>query len=300
MNKILIIGSKGFIGSACYSYLKLLPENVIYGADVVVDYTDANYFVVDPSNADFREIFRHEKFDWCINCAGAASVPDSFKNPLRDYLLNVNLLVQLLNAIKEENIDCRLIQLSSAAVYGNPQVLPIKEDHVLSPLSPYGIHKKQAEEVCKLYYDYYGISSFVLRIFSAYGSGLKKQLFWDLYTKSQSNDNLTLFGTGKETREFIHVNDVANALNTIIRTGQPGYRVINIANNASITIEKAAKIFLQNIGFNGNTNFNGINRVGDPLYWKADTSLINNLGYQPKISFEDGITDYCKWVKGKE
>jgi dTDP-glucose 4,6-dehydratase/UDP-glucose 4-epimerase len=298
--KILIIGSKGFIGSACYNYFKGQENVDVYGADVVAEYNDPNYFLIDASNADFKEIFKRHQMDWCINCAGAASVPDSFYHPLRDYLLNVHLVVQLLNAIKEENNKCRLIQLSSAAVYGNPGQLPIKEGHLLAPLSPYGFHKKQAEELCKLYVEYFGLNTQVLRVFSAYGTGLKKQLFWDLYKRSQSNENLILFGSGDETREFIHVSDIVRAMHSVITSASEGFRVINIANNDAITIKKAAGTFLQHIGFSGTHSFNGIVRVGDPLYWQADTNLLAGLGYQQTVSFDKGIQDYCKWAKGKE
>src|ERR1700744_2097210 len=144
--KIIIIGSKGFIGSACYLYFANCAGIEAYGADVVAEYNDPNYILIDAINADYKKVFKEHQFDWCINCAGAASVPESFKTPERDYLLNVHHLVSLLNAIKEGNSNCKLIQLSSAAVYGNPQSLPINENHNLAPLSPYGIHKKQAEE----------------------------------------------------------------------------------------------------------------------------------------------------------
>jgi UDP-glucose 4-epimerase len=298
--KVLIIGSKGFIGSACYNYLKKQPGFDVYGADVAAIYDDEKYFIVDSSNADFKEIFKRNQFDWCINCAGAASVPDSFTNPLRDYLLNVHHTVQLLNAIKDENATCKFIQLSSAAVYGNPQVLPITEHHPLKPLSPYGVHKKQAEELCHLYHNYFGLSTYVVRIFSAYGAGLKKQLFWDLYKKTQSAGNLVLLGTGNETREFIHVSDIVNALVAIMLAPNNTNRVINVANNDAITIAQAAGVFLKNIGFTGKVAFNGINRPGDPLYWQADIALLQTLGYRQKTSFEDGIIDYCKWLKEKE
>jgi UDP-glucose 4-epimerase len=298
--KILIIGSKGFIGSACYTYFKGQTDYEVYGADVAVEYDDANYLLIDAINADFKAIFRKYKFDWCINCAGAASVPDSFKHPEKDYLLNVHLLVNILNAIREENISCKLIQMSSAAVYGNPKMLPINETHELGPLSPYEVHKKQAEELCSLYHQYFGVSTYIFRVFSAYGRGLKKQLFWDLFKKSQLQNDIMLFGTGKETREFIHVNDIVNAIQVIINAGKTGFSTINVANNNSVTIETAANVFLNNIGFNGNLNFNGINRTGDPLYWHADDSLLKSLGYQKKVSFEDGIHDYCKWLREKK
>jgi UDP-glucose 4-epimerase len=296
MNKILIIGSKGFIGSVCYSYFKKYPENDVYGADVVVDYNDSNYFLIDASVFDYRELFKQNHFDWCINCAGASLVPDSFINPLRDYFLNVQLVALLLNAIKEEYTDCGFIQLSSAAVYGNPQTLPIKENHILNPLSPYGIHKKQAEELCKLYFEYFGINTSVLRIFSAYGPGLRKQLFWDLHKKAMIKDEITLFGTGLETREFIYVTDIANAIDRVMKTAKYGHKIINIANNDSRTIADAASVFLRNLSFKGTTKFSGENRSGDPLYWSADISLLTSMGYKPQIHFEQGIKEYAKWA----
>jgi dTDP-glucose 4,6-dehydratase/UDP-glucose 4-epimerase len=298
--RILIVGSRGFIGSACYTYLSRQGGIELFGADVVAEYNDPNYFLIDPSNADYKDIFKHHRFDWCINCAGAASVPDSFVHPFRDYLLNVHLPVLLLNAIKDENGDCRLIQLSSAAVYGNPGSLPIREQDELAPLSPYGVHKKQAEELCRLYHEYFGVNAYLLRLFSAYGSGLRKQLFWDLYKKSVSAKDLTLFGTGKETREFIHVNDIASAIHSVIKSARPGFMVVNVANEQAVTIQEAAGVFLKYIGFTGKFTFNGVTRVGDPLYWQADATLLKSLGYRQKTSFEEGIQDYCKWVSGKE
>ncbi|TFF40872.1 NAD-dependent epimerase/dehydratase family protein [Mucilaginibacter psychrotolerans] len=295
--KILVIGSMGFIGKACADFLRKQHGADVYGADVTAVYDDDKYFLIDASNADFKQIFGEHQFDWCINCAGAASVPDSFKHPLRDYLLNVQLVVTLLNAIKDDAPTCKFIQLSSAAVYGNPQALPITEAHTLAPLSPYGIHKKQAEELCALYHQYFGLETYVLRLFSAYGRGLKKQLFWDLHKKSVATDNLTLFGTGNETREFIHVLDIANAVWVLIAYQQPKQRIFNVANSSATTIKYAAESFLQNIEFGGTLNFSGQNREGDPLYWQADTTLLNNLGYHQTISFEDGLTDYCNWLK---
>lgn len=295
--KILIIGSKGFIGSYCYSSLKKSAGAEVYGADVVVDYNDPEYFLVDATNTNFKNIFTRHQFDWCINCAGAASVPDSFMNPERDYLLNVHHLVLLLNAIRTSGGHCKLIQLSSAAVYGTPTVLPVCEQSELNPLSPYGMHKKQAEELCQLYSEHFGVSSSVLRVFSAFGRGLRKQLFWDLYQKISISRDIVLHGTGLETREFIHVSDIANAILAIIRANGCGCQTVNIANGEPLTIRAVAAIFLKEMNFQGQLSFNGTNRAGDPLYWHADTSALHAIGYRQQISFTEGIKDYCKWLK---
>jgi UDP-glucose 4-epimerase len=81
--KIIIIGSKGFIGSNLSNHLRPKKEYLVYGADVLVDYESKNYFLIDQSNADFEDIFNKQNFDICINCSGAASVPDSVTNPQR-------------------------------------------------------------------------------------------------------------------------------------------------------------------------------------------------------------------------
>ena len=194
---ILVIGSKGFIGSHMLQYFKE-KEHMVFGCDVVVDYTQENYFLIDAVNANFKEIFDSNTFDVCINCSGAASVPDSIIHPMRDFELNVNNVFKLLDAIRKQQPSCKFINLSSAAVYGNPAVLPVKEDAALLPVSPYGLHKQMAESVLREFYTQFNISTLSLRIFSVYGPGLQKQLFWDLYRKMKTNPNeITVLGMEK-------------------------------------------------------------------------------------------------------
>ena len=169
MNKFLIIGSKGFIGSHLKTYLEKKNYEV-WGADVIIDYVNKErYFLVDASNASFHPIFEKEKFDVCVNCSGAASVPDSLENPLRDFHLNVSNTFKLLDAIKTYSPFCKFINLSSAAVYGNPLSLPIREKDKAIPISPYGFHKLMSEKICEEFYRFFGIQTCSLRIFSAYG-----------------------------------------------------------------------------------------------------------------------------------
>ncbi|OIQ30638.1 MAG: dTDP-glucose 4,6-dehydratase [Bacteroidetes bacterium MedPE-SWsnd-G2] len=291
---ILIIGSKGFIGSYCVEYFS--KNNKVYQCDVVTDYAANNYFVVDATNADYTEIFESEKFDVCINCSGAASVPDSLTKPLRDFTLNVVNVYKQLDAIRRFNPDCKYINLSSAAVYGNPQYLPIDENHPLKPISPYGFNKKNAEEVCKLYHENYNIKTCSLRIFSAYGNGLKKQLFWDLYKKSIGNHEISLFGTGKESRDFIHVMDVVQAIECVINKASFNGARINIANGEELRISDVVEIFFKMSGEEVKIDFAGKERKGDPKNWKADISKLKSLGYSPNITITNGLKEYAKWL----
>ncbi|MBD8084300.1 NAD-dependent epimerase/dehydratase family protein [Chryseobacterium caseinilyticum] len=294
--KILIIGSKGFIGRHAYKYFHEKYSET-YAADVATDYVDKKYFLLDSTNSDFNEIFEAVKFDICINCSGAASVPDSLHNTLRDFNLNAHNVLKIADSIKKHNPDCKLINLSSAAVYGNPKFLPICETDAISPVSPYGYHKKFAEEILEEYYQLFRIQSCSLRIFSAYGEGLQKQLLWDVFSKSQTHENITLFGTGRETRDFIHVQDIIQCIDLIIDKGSFKADVYNIANGEQISIKSIAESLLKNLRFIGKLSFSGEEREGDPLYWVADIMKIKNLGYQQQVSISDGIKNYVKWAE---
>jgi UDP-glucose 4-epimerase len=295
--KILIIGSKGFIGKESYLHFKSQKQNEVWGCDVVVDYTSKNYLLIDATNSNFENIFQEHLFDICINCSGAASVYNSIQNPMRDYTLNTYNIFKILEAIRKHKPSCKFIHLSSAAVYGNPETLPVKEEQKLSPVSPYGCHKKSAEDICFEFHKYFNLHTLSLRIFSAYGKGLKKQLFWDLYTKSKKSDELTLYGTGNESRDFIYISDLVYAIDCIINNGKFNGSAINIANNEEIYIKDAASIFFNSIDWSGSFDFSGEQRAGDPINWVADISRLQSLGYQRKVSFEAGLNLYAKWLK---
>lgn len=294
--KILIIGSKGFIGKHCFDYFAKSGHHV-HGCDVVSDYNQVNYHIIDASNSDFSAIFRKQCFDVCINCSGAASVPQSFVNPQRDYILNVLNVYKLLDAIKENNQQCKFINISSAAVYGNPNYLPIDEKHPLNPLSPYGSHKLQAENICKEFTQFWGIQTCSLRIFSAYGPGLEKQLFWDIAQKVINNKPFILFGTGNESRDFIYIDDILQAIAIIVNKADFKANIFNLASGKEYKINDIVSLFITILNSNIQYNFEGNIRTGDPLNWCADISIIQSLGFTTTTSIEKGLTKYCKWLE---
>jgi len=297
MIKVLVIGSKGFIGNYAYKYFSNINEYTCWGCDVVVDYIDENYFLIDSSNSDFNEIFETISFDVCVNCSGAASVPDSLKHPFRDFSLNTFNVVKILEAIRKHAPQCKFVNLSSAAVYGNPKVLPITETSNCQPVSPYGKHKLFAEELCKEYYEYFGVQSSSLRVFSAYGPGLTKQIFWDIFQKSIHSKDVNLFGKGNETRDFVFVEDILQAINLVIKYGQFNAASYNVASGQETSIKEAAIELLNKLNFKGNIVFSGSERAGDPINWQADIKLLKKLGYEPKYSVSEGVKKYAQWLK---
>ncbi len=292
---ILIIGSKGFIGSNLKYYFESKNYNV-YSADVVHDYVDKNYTVLDITNSDYHSIFEQGKFDVCINCSGAASVPLSNSNPYKDFNLNTVNVFKILDAIKKYQPECKFINMSSAAVYGNPERLPITENQPISPVSPYGLHKKMAEDVCTEFNSMFGIKTCSLRIFSAYGDSLKKQLFWDLYKKAEADSKIELFGTGNESRDFIYIKDLVRVIELVMFNAHFNAETINVANGKEIYIKDAVKFFYSNFTKNIDYSFSGENRQGDPINWVADISKIAAMGYKPEYDIEKGLQLYYNWI----
>lgn len=291
--KILIIGSKGFIGSHCLQYFS--KNNKVFGCDVI-DSIEKEYWKVQGAE-DFFKIFLGEKFDLCINASGSADVSFSIKFPQKDFEMNVSNVENVLNAIRSHNSKCKFINFSSAAVYGNPKSLPISESAETSPLSPYGKHKLQAERLLKKYYDEYGLPTCSLRVFSAYGHGLKKQLFWDIYQKSKKSETVQLFGTGKESRDFIFIDDLMSAIQCVVTNSEFKGEFINVASGIETTIEIAAKIFLNHLKKKYQLSFSNEERIGDPQNWRADITHLSRMGFKHFHNFEEGISKLARWIK---
>lgn len=293
--KILIIGSKGFIGSHCVSYFG--NEHEVWECDVIFDFNSPRYLNIDAVDSDFAEIFRTHQFDLCINCSGAASVPFSMEKPLNDFKLNVQNIVYLLEAIRIYNPDCKFLTMSSAAVYGNPKSLPIAVNAEVSPVSPYGYHKAFAERVCEEYYRFWGIQTCCVRIFSAYGPGLKKQLLWDLHNKFAKEEKVILWGTGEESRDFIYIDDLISALNVVISHSSFAADVVNVANGKQISVREVAETYKRIIASTKLIQFVGAERKGDPINWEADISQLQQWDYCQSVSLEHGIKKYTQWLE---
>jgi UDP-glucose 4-epimerase len=270
----------------------------VYHCDVFSKQDTENYVKLNSTDPDFDSLFENQQFDICINASGAGNVGMSLTDPLNDFTLNTHNVIKILEAIRKFNKNCKFLNLSSAAVYGSPNKLPISEDHPLQPLSPYGFHKVFAEQLCKQYFTFYNLSTCNLRVFSAYGNGLKKQLFWDTYQKSKlPGDSIIFFGTGNETRDFIHIEDLLEAIKLVIDKCEFNGDFINVASGVETTIKDATALLLNQIPVNKEVIFNNQIKKGDPLNWRADISKLKQLGFSQKISLELGLSKYSKWLQ---
>ena len=298
MSVILITGASGFIGTNMARYFGAAGHDVI-GIDQnkkVVPYKFVSIDLLDQTKLE--EILCLYRPDVIIHCAGSANVAESVNDPSNDFKLNVTLthnLLFTLHRLKMEGI--RVVFLSSAGVYGNPNTLPISEEARLNPMSPYAVHKLMCEELCQYFVHNYGMNIKIARVFSAYGAGLKKQIFWDIYQKYINTGHLKMFGTGAESRDYIYVDDVVQAINLLSFTESEDI-VFNVANGREIKISEAVKVFSDCLGISDSLiSFDGQVREGDPLNWEADISKIKGLGYITTVDLTKGLRKYTDWIR---
>lgn len=291
----LVIGSEGFIGGALVNYLSRLGR-VVERADIQPR-SQPGYTRLDPRAPDFDALLAAHDGDVIINCAGAASVPDSLADPLQDFALNTDCVLQMLEAMRKHAPEARFINLSSAAVYGNPGRLPIAVSAPTAPVSPYGFHKRMSELACEEYHAVFGLQTVSLRIFSAYGEGLRKQLFWDLHRKVKDPQRpIALFGTGRESRDFIYIQDLVRAIVLVAEHYPMNGRAINVASGLETRITDAVERFLGLYEPRPEYHFSAQARAGDPLNWCADISDLAALGFKPEWTMAEGLAAYHRWL----
>lgn len=299
---VLITGVNGFIGKNLASFFKKQKVEIVGidrgdSPDVVGIY----YYKADLIQDNILRILEECRPDIIFHCAGAADVSFSELYPDEDLKLNFEVPRRLLYAIKESIPNAKIALMSSAAVYGDPIKNPIAETAQYNPISPYALHKVLMEDTAEYFSRIYNLNISVLRIFSAYGNGLTKQVFWDMGQKVKTCNQLYMGGNGNETRDFIHIDDLVRAIGLIADVSETGFHVYNVANGEEISIRKIADMFVEKMQeVTGNEQidivFSGETRKGNPSKWKADIEKLKVLGYAPKVSIEEGIARYVRWL----
>lgn len=248
---------------------------------------------------EVEELLLRTQPDVIFHCAGSASVESSFLNPLGDYEQNTIMVVTLLEAMRKVNSSAKFVLVSSAAVYGDPKELPIRETAVPRPLSPYGYHKLEAELACRKYAELLSLSTVVARVFSAYGVGLRRQVVWDIARRAVCDEVVTVRGTGSESRDFIHGKDVARALLLLAESPLRGGEIVNVASGEEVRIGELATQIVRAMDPNKAIAFSGESSPGVPSNWRADIERLRALGFSPSVPLSSGIEDLARWVKSE-
>ncbi len=298
---ILITGAYGFLGRNTAKQFKNAGHGVVGMGHGKWDRDAYSQWGLDEwheTTITFEALLNiNKKFDLIVHCGGSGSVGFSYENPYEDFRKSVQSTLDILEYIRLQNPGCKFIYPSSPAVQGNLGNIRIKEEMAAVPISPYGFHKKMAEELCLSYHNNYNIQIGIIRFFSIYGNGLQKQLLWDACKKIQESDSVTFFGTGKETRDWIHISDATNLIECVSKN-LTGFDVINGGGGQSTSIETIIKLLCKYFQKPVDINFNGHVKAGDPTHFWADTSKALALGWTPTMKIEDGLKDYLEYFKG--
>jgi UDP-glucose 4-epimerase len=295
---VLITGAAGFLGRAFVREFasqgwrvsgvdNSTPENAAQPALVA-------YLQSSLPSTDFDGFLHDQRPDLVVHSAGRASVPLSFESPSDDFRSGPALTAALLETIRRLRQPVKVLFCSSAAVYGEPRSFPVSETACVDPISPYGFHKYMGEQLCLEHSVCFGIPTAVMRIFSAYGPGLRRQVVYDA-CRQGLNGCISLYGTGSESRDFIHARDVARAAVCIATNGPMNGEVYNVASGVETTIATMAELVKQILRLQVDCVFASQRQSGMPQRWLADIGKIKSLGFEPAVNITDGIDSVVRW-----
>lgn len=296
--KVVVTGGAGFIGSHIVEYwleqgaeVHILDnfrsgrrENVHLFPGAILDegsVTDRDFVFNSLKNADYVH-----------HLAAMISVPESMDKPLECVDINVNGLINILDAAKEYKIK-KVVHSSSAAIYGDNPKSPKTVDMRPEPKSPYGITKLDGEYYLSMYHETFGIGTTSLRYFNVFGprQDPKSQYAAAIpifVGKALKNEDLVIFGDGEQTRDFIFVKDVVQA-NIKAAKNNLANGIYNVANGHSITIKELCELIIETTGSTSDIVFTNP-RKGDIKHSLASIDHTRNeLGFTPEYNLKAGL-----------
>ena len=229
-----------------------------------------------------------------VHCAGGGSVSFAQLNPLEDFERTVVSTVEVLEYIRVRAPLATLVYPSSASVYGDC-ASPITEDAPLAPVSQYGIHKLMAEQLIRSWTQRFSLSAAIVRLFSAYGPGLRKQLLWDACNKLAVGDTVFM-GTGKEVRDWLHIDDAAELLARAAILASPTCPILNGGSGKGVSVRELLDYLGESMFSEPRAvSFSNVQRAGDPPAYVADITAAQP--WTPQHHWREGVAEYVRWWK---
>jgi UDP-glucose 4-epimerase len=302
LSSVLVTGGAGFIGShlvdslvSCGYHVKVL-DNLSTGRLVNIqthlETGKIDFIEGDITDADLvRNCVR--EVSAVVHLAAVVNVPFSFWKPQLTRKINVEGTMNLFRSSVEEKAD-KFVFISSCAVYGEPKYLPIDESHPFAPISPYAQAKLEAEQSCLRFSKTCSTKLVVLLLFNVYGprqgvndySGVITQFI----SRIKKNQPLTIYGDGTQTRDFVNVHDVVNAIVSIMENNEADGEVFNVGSGKPVTIRELAETTIELAGAKTRIK-RETSRLGDIKHSHADISKARDiLGYEPRIQLKDGLS----------
>ena len=301
---ILVTGGAGFIGSHIVDRLSL--ENKVTVLDNLYMGTLSNL----EKSKDRINFVKGDILDgalvkgivgeveYIFHLAAHVGNIKSIEEPHFDMDVNIRGTLNLLEACRDSNIK-RFVYTSSAAIFGEAKYLPIDEEHPLNPESPYAVSKLSAEKYCFAFHKVYGIPTTTLRYFNAYGPRQDTSEYANaiaiFLSKVRDNKPITIYGDGKQTRDFLFIEDIVKA--NVLAATRPAAvgEILNIATGQSASVKQLVDIILQISGRKSHDIVYAAPRAGEVRDSRANIAKAKELlGYTPRTSLEEGLLSTWK------
>ncbi|MBI5302412.1 MAG: GDP-mannose 4,6-dehydratase [Chloroflexi bacterium] len=311
MAMYLVTGCAGFIGSQVCTRL-LADGHGVVGVDSINDAYDVRlkqwrleqlrahsqfaFHHLDISARDaLRPVFTRE-LSGVINLAARAGVRQSLENPWVYFDANVTGTLNLLEMCREFGVR-KFVIASSSSVYGNQNPRPFREDaNTDAPPSPYAASKKAAEVLCHTYHELFGLDVTVLRYFTVYGpAGRPDMSIFRFVQWISEGKPITLFGDGKQERDFTFVADVARG--TIAALKPLGFEIINLGADQPIVLSDVIAMIEDAVGKKAALDPQPRNPMDMLATWADIGKAKHLLAWSPQISFDDGIRATVEWYR---
>lgn len=307
---VLVTGAAGFVGSHVVERL-LDGGRDVRGVDAFKDYyprafKEANIRKARGS-ASFELLETDLAFDdlapvldgvtSIIHLAAQAGVRASWGTTFSTYIdCNIRSTQRLLEAVKDEAIK-KFVYASSSSVYGETTDLPMREDGLTCPVSPYGVTKLAAEHLAVLYHRNYGVPTVSLRYFTVYGPRQRPDMAFHRFIRSGLTGRpITIYGDGHQTRDFTFIDDIAAATVQALETGPDG-SVLNVGGGSRVTLNEALDTIEDCLGAPLDRRY--IERArGDVTDTLADNSRAAEvLGFVPRVALPEGLRREKEWIE---
>jgi nucleoside-diphosphate-sugar epimerase len=307
--KALVTGTAGFIGSTLAE--RLLAD----GADVIGIDCFTDYYPRAVKERNLAGLKSHPRFRFVesaiqdadlaalltdrthvFHLAAQAGVRKSWGRDFAIYTVNnIEATQILLEACMRVPLE-RFVYSSSSSVYGDDVAMPMREDALPQPVSPYGVSKLAAEQLCYLYFANFGVPTVSLRYFTVYGPRQRPDMGFHKFLRAAiAGEPITVFGDGEQTRDFTFVSDAVEANVLGATRGVPG-RVYNIGGGSRVSVNDVLAMIARVTGRKPLIKVDPVQK-GDMRHTFADTSLARtDLGFEPRVGLEDGLAAEYKWL----